>query len=96
MCKTKKNRILGGYTPLSFKSKSWFSSMQDDLSQETFLFTLTHNEKFAIRDSPNAICGGAYTIKFGMDEFVIVDKADAAVECKFALSGSFKCPNYKP
>lgn len=24
MCKTKKNRILGGYTPLSFKQKNWF------------------------------------------------------------------------
>jgi hypothetical protein len=96
LCRTKKNRILGGFTPLSFKTKSWFPSIQADLSQETFLFTVTHNEKFPIRDFQNAVLGGAYTIKFGMDEFVIVDKADSVVECKFGVWSSFKCVNYKP
>ncbi len=53
--------------------------MQADLSHETFLFTVTHNEKFPIRDFQNAVLGGASTIKFGMDEFVIVDKADSVI-----------------
>jgi hypothetical protein len=70
---------MGGYSPLRHFSSEKYGGFKTDESGNSFLFSLSENEKFKLTDKKNAICcfSNHDRISFGQsDQFQIFDKAN--------------------
>ena len=75
---TEFDRKIGGYTPLKWSSQdAWVA----DNSKESFIFSLTHNDKFTMEKTENAIYNhSSYGPTFGGGhDFCIRDKANSSI-----------------
>ena len=55
ICKTKRGKVIGGYTPLVLKTETNNNHYADDPTFSTFIFSLTENDKFNQKSKENAI-----------------------------------------
>lgn len=55
LCKTNKDKIIGGYTPLAFNPISNKMEYIADQSCESMIFSLTEQDKFELKDKTKAI-----------------------------------------
>ena len=97
ICETNQNKLIGGYTPLNFKGGE-MDSYAEDPSQETFIFSLTNNEKFQMKTTGNAIyrVSGQERICFGGCEFEICNQADKVNRCRsYSLNYYFENDKYE-
>jgi len=70
---TEQDKIIGGYTPLVWKSAGdWF----EDETDASFVFSLTSGERFPLVNKSKAIwCNQAYGPSFGYPDLEIANKA---------------------
>lgn len=71
---TEHDKIIGGYTPLPWKTGSgeWYP----DEEQKSFIFNLSSGEKYSLMNKEKAIwCSRTYGPSFGYPDLQIADKA---------------------
>ncbi len=78
VCKTNMDKIIGAYTPLVFDEapKKGHSYYMEDVSGESFIFSLTEKQKFTLNNKPFAICRQKNTIIFGTNSLFIGEKSN--------------------
>lgn len=54
ICETEYGKVIGGFTPVPWRRYSGDTYVKDE-SGESFLFSLTTNDKFTLRNSNNAL-----------------------------------------
>ena len=76
---TEFSRKIGGFTHLAWNSPPQGSEYKADNSNESFIFSLTNNDKFTLRTREHAVLNGrAYGPTFGGGfDFYVCDKADS-------------------
>lgn len=96
VCVTQFNKKIGGFTPLSWKVSSINQEWKIDKSKESFLFSLTHNEKFILKDPNRAICNGSGNGPWFGDgpDLVIKHKGNENL-CTAEIGVSYKNENCK-
>ena len=88
VCKTDKDKIIGGYTPLKWKGNGYIA----DLKKESFLFSLTLNKKFACKDGTYAlsISNSVGPVFGGGHDLQIVDKCNVNFNSYYNLGHSYE------
>ena len=61
VCQTSYGKVIGGFTPLVFKSQDGDSYVPDP-SQQTFIFSLTNTDKFTMKTTNNQAFGHIFII----------------------------------
>jgi hypothetical protein len=73
------DKIIGAYTPLAFDGAPPNGhSYIEDVSGESFIFSLTEKQKFTLKNKPFAICRQKNTIIFGTNSLFIGEKSNQA------------------
>lgn len=98
VCKTNKDKIIGGYSPLAFNPASNKIEYAPDESGDSMIFSLSENDKFELKDKTKAIrhMPDKGHLRIGNAEFDICDKSETVHECYTYLTNQFYAnPNYK-
>jgi hypothetical protein len=90
---TEFDKKIGGYTPLKWSSQN---GCVTDNSKESFIFSLTHNDKFTLEKPENAIQNYPYfgPIFGGGHDFVICDKANSSNNSAVNMCTSYHNTKY--
>lgn len=92
---TEFDRKIGGFTPLKWFSSKSLEYVGDD-SKESFLFSLTHNDKFVLEKKEKAIQN--YKQKgpiFGSQDLLVYDEANIFCESFADICKSYKNEKYE-
>jgi hypothetical protein len=67
ICRTNKGKVIGGYNSKTFGHEPLYGDWIGDLSQSSFLFSLSNNDKFLLMKKDNAVfyCRDGKFIRFG-------------------------------
>ena len=76
IAKTSKDKIIGGYTPVSWESDN-YGKFKTDMSQRSFIFSVSNEEKFTLQKKEFAIeCNCFSGPVFGKGAFWIQDNSN--------------------
>ncbi len=96
MCLTQFNKKIGGFTPLSWKISSISQEWKTDVLKESFLFSLTHNDKLSLKDPNRAICNGSSNgPSFGEGADLMIKNRGNENMCIAEIGISYQNHNYK-
>jgi hypothetical protein len=96
VCLTQFGKKIGGFTPLSWKISSINEEWKTDQSKESFLFSLTHNDKFTLMDPSRAICNGNNIgPSFGNGPDLVLKNKGNDNLCTADIGVAYKNVNYK-
>ena len=71
LCETTYNKKIGGYTPLTWEA-TYNEKYKIDEGAESFIFSLTHNDKFVLKEKDLAIKNRKnFGPRFGSNYFLI-------------------------
>lgn len=96
LCETEFGKKFGGYTPLAWGSPSSYMYKVDE-KEESFIFSLTHGDKFTLVKKANSIrLDVLYGPTFGSgQDFIIRNKANEASDSTANINTSYFNSNYK-
>lgn len=89
------DKIIGAYTPLIHDQEPYDKNIEDP-SGESFIFSLSDNEKFTLKNKSNSIIRNSNkkAINFGEGEFYIQDKSNINICISYVNQGNYYCPSY--
>jgi len=86
-------RIFGGYTEQTWNQVGIFGNYKKD--ENTFIFSLTHNEKYPVSQPQHAIYGRSdLSAIFGVSDIYICDNSNSQSSSVSNFPHTFKCSKY--